>query len=112
MFAYCNNNPTLFSDPAGKRISSLKLFLQWLFGKGKTKTYSDKASVGKTLKRSKTMKNIINNSIESYKRGQTSTFAGAVTFTRCALIKLHLGSSILRHIVLAQYRNKSVSCSI
>ena len=72
MFAYCNNNPVNYSDDNGNAPLKVArfLFTYFIFGGGKNLILNNFSFVSRALKRSKTMKNKINEEIEKYKKGE------------------------------------------
>ncbi len=83
MFAYCHNNPVNFSDPDGQipfKVA-IKLLLNFFFGKGKDVKYNNNSSVSKKIKKSSTMKNLINNEVKNYSEKGNYNKSSSVTFT-------------------------------
>ena len=71
MLAYCNNNPINMADFNGKKAFSVArdLFKRWCTGNGKTEYFDASSKISKALKKSKTMKTIIDAKISDYKKG-------------------------------------------
>ena len=79
MFAYCNNNPVIFSDPSGELVS-VDILDIWTSGNGEDMYFDEKSNISKKLKKSRIIKGIINAEIEKMENGEEYG-SGTVTFT-------------------------------
>ena len=72
MFTYCNNNPVNLTDDDGRAPLKVAryLFARWIFGGGKKIILKSNSFVSKSLKKSKTMRAKINETVEKYKNGE------------------------------------------
>ena len=75
MFAYCNNNPIMYTDSTGcYPLQTAFEFLEtWLTGNEDEQNYSEESRIVKQLKKSKKMQSYIDSAIENYKSGQSTT---------------------------------------
>ena len=75
MFAYCNNNPIMYTDSTGcYPLQTAFEFLEtWLTGDEDEQNYSEESRIVKQLKKSKKMQSYIDSAIENYKSGQSTT---------------------------------------
>lgn len=81
MFAYCNNNPINLRDITGEMPFevALELLEKWIYGNGEKQYYDDDSSIAKKLKKSKTMRAIIDDEIQKFENND-SYGSGSVYF--------------------------------
>ncbi len=75
MFAYCNNNPIIYTDFTGNYPlqAAFEFLRTWLSGDGDEQNYSEGSRIVKKLKKSKKMQFDIAAAIDNYKAGQSTT---------------------------------------
>ena len=81
MFAYCGNNPVMYVDANGEAPLKVARYLlsYWIYGNGESLYLNKNSFVTKTIKKSKTMKEIIDSEIRKYEKG-SAYGTGNVTF--------------------------------
>ena len=74
MFAYCNNNPVARVDSNGEYPlqAAFEFLGAWLFGKKDERHYSNNSRISRELKKSKTMRSIVDKAIDDYRSGQST----------------------------------------
>lgn len=82
MFAYCNNNPVIYTDSCGRYPlqAAFEFFYTWLTGNSGKKSYTKKSRIVKQLQASKKVSSYIDEAIDNYKNGVPLT-TGTGEFT-------------------------------
>lgn len=82
MYAYCNNNPVLYTDSAGcyPLQTAFEFLDRWLTGDGSKQEFTDRDQLTRKIKKSSQMQNAITEAVKQYQDGQMSA-SGTLNFT-------------------------------
>lgn len=82
MFAYCNNNPVIYTDILGDLPlpTAFDFLDRWFNGDGSEQNFGDDSNIVKALKKSNKMRSLIDQAIENFKSG-ISNEPGSAEFT-------------------------------